>query len=289
MGIFQNLKKSLFENKLVVASRFELMREAISGTMSSFYMARDKKTGDVVGLKILDRKKTKEFEDRFIGLKKPPEGEIGLKMLHPNLVKILDHGMTNAGEQFVVMEFLDGPGLNSLIVARSPLLEANRMLLMRQAAEALQAVHDAGYIHRDICPRNFVVAKDGKSIKLIDFGLTVPNTPQYTQPGNRTGTANYLSPEVVRRKKTDPRLDIFAFGVTAFEMCTFELPWPKGDGKMALQHDTLEPRDIRVLRPTIDPRLADVIMKCLNVNPDLRPQSMEHFLRSIRKIEKADV
>ena len=81
--------------------------------------------------------------------------------------------------------------------------------LLRQAAEALAAVHRAGYIHRDICPRNFVVDKDCESLKLIDFGLTVPATPPFMQPGNRTGTPNYMAPEVVRRRPTDQRLDIF--------------------------------------------------------------------------------
>ncbi|MDZ4819388.1 MAG: serine/threonine-protein kinase [Planctomycetota bacterium] len=284
MGLLDGLK-SLFEGKMTIASRFELLREAISGTMSSFYMARDKKNGNIVGLKVLDLKKTKEFEDRFIGLKKPTEGEIGLKLKHPLLIRVLDHGLTDTGQQFIVMEFLDGPGLNSLIVAKSPLLVANRIKLIKQAGEALQAIHEAGYIHRDICPRNYVVAKDGKSLKLIDFGLTVPNTPEFTQPGNRTGTANYLAPEVVRRKKTDPRLDIFAFGVTAFEMCTFQLPWPKGDGRMAIQHDTVEPRDILQLAPDLNPQLAEAIMKCLASDPDKRPASMDQFLAVINRLK----
>ena len=77
--------------------------------------------------------------------------------------------------------------LNSLVVARSPLLEGKRMNLLRQAADALAYVHREGYIHRDICPRNFVCDKTCDSLKLIDFGLTVPARPPFTQPGNRTG------------------------------------------------------------------------------------------------------
>jgi serine/threonine-protein kinase len=288
MGLLDNIK-SLFEPTLNVQVRFELMREAISGTMSNFYMARDRRTGQVVGLKILDRFKTQEFEDRFKGLKKPTEGAIAAAIDHPNVVKIYDHGVTNKGQPYIVMEFLDGPGLNSLIVARSLSLEAHRLRLLRQAAEALQAVHKAGFIHRDVCPRNYVVSRDGKALKLIDFGLAVPNTPDFRQPGNRTGTANYMAPEIVRRKKTDQRVDIFAFGVTAFELCTFSLPWPGGDGQDALAHDTLEPRDIMELRPTIEPRLAEAIMKCLSPVPDHRPQSMDQFLRLLVGLERADV
>ncbi len=290
MGLLESFK-SMFagSTRVNVQNRFEILREAISGTMSAFYMARDRETNRVVGLKILDPQKTKEFEDRFKGLKKPSEAEILAVLNHPYIVKHYDHGLTTKDQPFLVMEFLDGPGLNSLVIGHRKILEDNRMALIRQAAEALSAVHDAGYIHRDVCPRNFVVSKDGKSLKLIDFGLAVPNTPEFTQPGNRTGTANYMAPEVVRRKRTDKRLDVFAFGVTAFELCTFELPWPRGDGKAALHHDTLEPRDIFALRPKINPRLAEVIGKCLSANPDQRPASMDVFLRLISGIEHTDV
>ena len=128
--------------------------------MSTFYMARDRTTKEIVGLKILDAKKTAAFEARFVGIKKPKEGEIAIALVHPHIVKTIEHGMTTDDEQFIVMEFLDGPGLNSLIVGRSELLDGRRMKLIRQAAEALAAVHRAGYIHRDICPRNFVVDKE---------------------------------------------------------------------------------------------------------------------------------
>ena len=78
---------------------------------------------------------------------------------------------------------------------------------------------------RDVCPPNYVVAPDAQSLKLIDFGLTLPATPQFMQPGNRTGKPNYMAPEIVKRQSTDVRVDVFAFGVTAYELCTFELPW----------------------------------------------------------------
>ncbi|MGD9719826.1 MAG: serine/threonine-protein kinase [Pirellulales bacterium] len=279
--------KTLFggTNKANVATRFELLREAISGTMSSFYMARDRKTNQIVGLKILDRDKTAALEARFVGIEKPKEGEIAMLLSHPNIVKTLEHGTTTTGQQYLVMEFLDGPGLNSLIVGRSNMLEGRRMNLIRQMAEAIAAVHRAGYIHRDICPRNFVVDKECTSLKLIDFGLTVPATAPFMQPGNRTGTANYMAPEVVRRRPTSQRLDIFAFGVTIYELCAFELPWPRGAGKEAMTHGSQEPTDIRKLCPRIDKRLEKAIRACLEPSPEQRPASMEEFLKMIKGVE----
>ncbi len=271
-------------SKVNVSSRFELLREAISGTMSTFYMARDRTNEQIVGLKILDREKTIALEARFVGIEKPKEGEIAMSLVHPHIVKTFEHGVTTEDEQYLVMEFLDGPGLNSLIVGRSAQLEGRRMTLLRQAAEALAAVHRAGYIHRDICPRNFVVDKTCESLKLIDFGLTVPATPQFMQPGNRTGTANYMAPEVVRRRPTSQKLDIFAFGVTAYELCAFELPWPRGAGLAAMAHGSQEPTDIRKFCPKIDPRLEKAIYACLEPAPEKRPASMDDFLKMIKDV-----
>jgi eukaryotic-like serine/threonine-protein kinase len=285
MGLLGNLFKG---SKVDIRSRFELLREAISGTMSSFYMARDRSTKEVVGLKVLDLQKTAALESRFVGIKKPKEGEIAVTLVHPQIVKTIEHGITTDDEQFLVMEFLDGPGLNSLIVGRSAQLDGRRMKLIRQAAEALAAVHRAGYIHRDICPRNFVVSKDCESLKLIDFGLTVPATPQFMQPGNRTGTANYMAPEVVRRRPTSQRLDIFSFGVTAYELCTFHLPWPRGAGQAAMAHASQEPTDIRKFRPRIDLRLQRAIVACLEPDAEKRPASMNDFLKLIQGVDRED-
>lgn len=287
MGLLDKLFKG--SSKTNLRNRFELLREAISGTMSAFHMARDRTTKEIVGLKILDLEKTIALESRFVGLTKPREGEIAMAMVHPHIVKTLEHGISTDNEQFLVMEFLDGPGLNSLIVGRNEQLNGRRIQLIRQAAEAIAAVHRAGYIHRDICPRNFVVDQNCESLKLIDFGLTVPATPQFMQPGNRTGTANYMAPEVVRRKQTSQRLDIFSFGVTIYELCAFELPWPRGRGEAAMAHGAQEPAEIRKFCPKIDPRLEQAIYACIESSPEKRPASLDEFLKMIKGVKHENV
>lgn len=289
MGLFDGLKSMFASSRCDVAARFEILREAISGTMSEFYMARDRKNDRIVGLKVLDAKKTLELESRFKGLTKPTEGEIAISIDHPRIVKTYEHGLTTKGQQYLVMEFLDGPGLNSLLIGRDQRLDGNRLSLIRQAAEALAGVHEEGYIHRDVCPRNFVVTRDGSEMKLIDFGLTVPATPQFMQPGNRTGTPNYMAPELVKRKPTDQRLDVFSFGVTAYEILTFELPWERGsDGRVAMSHANRPPIDIQKYRPAIDPRLAKAISWCIERDAEKRCPSIDRFLGGIKAVDKAD-
>jgi serine/threonine protein kinase len=290
VGISQFFKSILDGGKVDIGSRYEILRDAVSGTMSNFHMARDRETEQIVGLKVLDRKKTEALEARFKGLEKPTEGEIAVSIQHPRIVCTLSHGITSNDEQFLVMEFLDGPGLNSLIIARSPLLDGNRLTLARQAAEALEAVHNAGFIHRDICPRNFVCSKDCTSLKLIDFGLTVPAEKEFMLPGNRTGTPNYMAPEVVRRKPTDHRLDIYSYGASMYELFAFELPWQRGtDGRAAMAHGQSAMPPLSKYYPKINPVLEAAILKCLAAEPDNRFQNMGQFLNAIRRVKHEDV
>ncbi len=289
MGLLDQFK-SLLEGKLSIENRYELLREAVSGTMSAFYMAKDKKTGEIVGLKVLDPTKTEFFESRFKGLEKPSEGEIAVQFDHPQIVKTLSYGVTNNGEHYLMMEYLDGPGLNTLIKDRSPLLDGNRLSLIRQMVTAVGEVHKQGFIHRDICPRNFICSEDAKQLKLIDFGLTVPATKEFMQPGNRTGTPNYMAPEVVRRRLTDQRVDLFSLGVTIYQLCALDLPWPSQDvtGKAAMLHDTKQPVHLLEVCPKLDPKLAEIIMKSISVQPGDRPQSVDEFLRVLQAVTSAE-
>ena len=279
---------SLFggSGKVDLWKRFERMRESTSGTMSTFYKVRDLKTGEILGLKVVDAAKAAPVEARYKSLGKATEGAIGQQISGPNIVQIREWGTATTGDPFIVQEFVDGTLLHTLIAAKKRFTPAERIDLVRQAATAIAAVHDAGFVHRDICPRNYILRPDGRLV-LIDFGLTVPDKPAFLQPGNRVGTPNYMAPEVVRRRQADKRLDIFSFGVTAYEICTLSAPWPRGStGKVALMHDQ-PPADIRDRWPEMPEQLATAIMLCLAAEPDRRPPTMEHFLRMISAVEIA--
>ncbi|MEK6239498.1 MAG: serine/threonine protein kinase, partial [Planctomycetales bacterium] len=217
---------------------------------------------------------------------KPGEGDIALSLKHPLLVETLEQGVNLQGETFLVMEFVEGPMLRDLIIEKSPLLEGKRMPLTISTAEAIRVVHEAGFYHRDLCPHNFIVAPDGESVKLIDFGLSIPATEDFRKPGNRTGKADYMAPELIRRMPTDHRVDIFAWAVTMFELWTGELPWVGGSGMQAAQRAAFKPPEIRSIAPQVHPRLASVIDSCLQSNPDHRHGTMEEILIRLRQAER---
>ncbi len=291
MNLLDKLKGIFGTNnqRLDVSSRFKFERHAFTGTMSKFRVAKEIKTSKLFGIKFLDTEKTNLFRARFKGLNKPEEGEIAMKLDHPRIVKTYEFGWTIAGDEYILMEYINGPGLNSLIHERSSRLSGHELDFIRQMAEAIQALHDAGYIHRDICPRNFIVHREENWLKLIDFGLTVPNAPEFRQPGNRTGTPQYMAPEIVRRRETDQTVDIFAFGISAYRLLTFEHPWGSTEtsGLAALAHDSRPFRPITEHRPDIDPVLAKAIHKCLESNPENRMQSAQQFLHAIRDMNAA--
>lgn len=285
MGFF----KQIFGNaKLDYKKRYELQLSAMSGTMSKVYRARDRETGEIVALKILDMTKTNIISSRFQNAKKPTEGEIAVQFDHPYIIKTLSHGLTINNEQYLVMEYLGGSGLNNVLLVQEDLMAGARLHYIRQVAEAISVVHEKGFIHRDICPRNLIFTGDGTVLKLTDFGLTVPNQPPFTEPGNRTGTANYMAPELVRRKATDKRVDIFAFGVTIYELCTKNLPWPRGDNANAAMTHSETPEPITTYRPQINKILAKAIHKCIEPEPTERFSDIKQFKKMIAKVEHED-
>jgi eukaryotic-like serine/threonine-protein kinase len=290
MGIFDKIQ-GMFgsggdKKNVDIESRFERLRSSVSGTMSNFYVAKDRENNNrIVGVKLCDPVKVEFFESRFKGLNKPSEGVIATSMNHPNVAKTYEFGVTNKGLPYLVMEFVDGPVLQVLIQEKAEnRLKGKRLGMIQQMAAALAYVHRCEYIHRDICPRNYIATDDMSMVKLIDFGLTVPATKPFMQPGNRTGTPLYMAPEIVRRRATDQRVDVFAFGVTCYHLLTFELPWPVGDasGMAALHHDTTPPTDIFEIRPDLDRRLGLAVMEAMNPNLNLRTPNIDTFQKQIQ-------
>jgi serine/threonine protein kinase len=289
VGLFSWFKSKPKSNLPIInlSKRFDLLGRTGQGSMSKVWRARDKSLGRTVCLKLLDKEKTAKFEARFIGNAKPREGAICMALRHKNVVQTFEHGMTTEGEPYLVMELIDGMGMNYLIETRSPQLEGNRVIFLTQIADALEYLHTQGYLHRDICPRNVMVTKDGL-VKLIDFGLTIPNRPEFCKPGNRTGTPNYLAPELIRRVSTDSRVDLFALGVTAYEIFTANLPWEKTQSlQTLLSHMNSAGKDPRDFVPKMDKLTAQFLIKAVDRDPNQRFQSAADFRDALQRLPEA--
>ncbi len=273
--------------KIRIEKRFTLLNRMGQGSMSKVWRAIDNVSGKNVCLKVLDKVKTNALKQRFVGLQRPDEGEVAVKLIHPNIVRTSEHGLTHLGEEYLVMELIEGVSLNFLIDTRDKRFVGNELEYLIQAGEAIAYFHEQGYIHRDICPRNIMVTNENV-VKLIDFGLAVPNTPQFRKPGNRTGTAAYMAPELIKRSHTDQRIDVFSFGVTVYEAFANTHPWeniPESLQAM-LNHINAPARDLREIKPGMDEELIQIIEKGIAKNPNERYQTMNAFVEALRNYKE---
>ena len=294
MGIFAKLfgRKHPKGTKIAnVSKRFELHGRTGQGSMSKVFKAYDRDLGRTVCLKLLDKLKTKKFEERFKiqGLKKPSEGEVCVALKHINCVKTYEHGVTTEGEPYLVMEWIEGLGLNYLVETKSPQLEGKRIPVLGQLCDAVSYLHGEKYLHRDLCPRNVMMDQEGV-VKLIDFGLTVPYTPAFCVPGNRTGTVDYLAPEIIKRMPTDHRVDLFALGVTAYEMFTNSLPWERSPSseETLRRHMNQPPRDPRDIIKDMDDDLGRLLLKSVDRDRNNRFTTASQFKEALLKLDRQD-
>jgi serine/threonine protein kinase len=190
-------------------------------------------------------------------------------------------------EPFLVMEFVEGPSLSYLVDTQNEVMQEHRLKLMIELGDAINYFHRQNWIHRDICPRNVLLSNEENQVKLIDFGLVVPNTAEFRKPGNRTGTANYMAPELLRRSATDQRIDIYSYAVTCFEMWTRRFPFDVSHTEKAMMHRVSHPaEDIRKYAPGIDEQVADIIMRGLELQPNDRWPTISKMLEPLEEAQE---
>jgi len=267
-----------------IERRFSILNETPQGSMSRVYRALDKENGRTVCLKVQIPDKHAAAMSRAVAAERPSEGEIGEKIVHPNVVRTYEHGLTTDGEGYIVLEFIHGVSLKFVREATNLGLRG-KVKLLAQAADGLAAVHAAGFIHHDINPNNFLVDRENH-VKLIDFGLAVPNTPAFHRPGNRTGMLQYMAPELIRRESTNEKLDVFAFGVVAYELLTDKLPYGGGNNTMAqmTQKMNADAMDPAIANPRLSEQLCEVLRRTLARRKDDRWGSMAKLADVLREI-----
>ncbi|MBI2689683.1 MAG: protein kinase [Acidobacteria bacterium] len=255
--------------------RYEIQAEIGRGGFGRVYKAFDPMVGRVVAIKVLlPETNDPEFLTRF-----KMEATTAGNLHHPNLVTIHEFGEDN-GSQFLVMEYLDGEDLQSIIRSRKPLTIHEKVEVMQQVAAGLYCAHENNVIHRDIKPSNVMVLRDNL-VKLMDFGiarLTRSDTTRFTKAGFLVGTLNYMSPEQFRDAEVDALCDIWAFGVIYYEFLTGRFPF-EGTSTPAILYSitSVEPPAPATLIPECPEALSQMIMKTLAKDRDLRYQSLQEF------------
>jgi serine/threonine protein kinase len=275
----------VYRTRVNLQRRFTILADASSqGSMSRVFKALDQETGRTVCLKIQHKQKNAAAAARASREEvRPPEGEIAVQVVHPHVVRTFEYGESSEGEHYLVMEFVDGHSFQYLRDARLG-KTAQKVEWLAQAAEGLAAVHAAGFIHHDINPRNFLLDREYRT-KLIDFGLAIPNTPSFRGPGNRTGTLQYMAPELIRREPIDERIDIFSFGIVAFELLTDRLPYPTSTSATTmLQRFSVEPLDPAKVKRKLSDELCDVLRKLTARKREDRWPSMATVAETLRSI-----
>ncbi|HVE87521.1 MAG TPA: serine/threonine-protein kinase [Myxococcales bacterium] len=229
------------------------------------------------------------------------EAKIAAELAHPNVVQIFDFGESE-GRYYIAMEYVDGPNLRALITrskdARAPMPLVIATRLIAYACEGLGFAHaftdpESGQvrdiIHRDISPDNILVSRTG-AVKVADFGLAKAlNSNQHTQAGMLKGKIPYMAPEQIRGKGADRRADIYALGVTLFELCTGRRPFEAENDVALMSMVAMDPPPLAsALREDLPQELASIIDKSLRKNPEQRYQTcremqtdLEAYLRRL--------
>ena len=268
----------MLENGTKVAG-YEIEGILGHGGMGVVYEARQLALGRKVALKILAGTLGMDpsFKERFRN-----EGRIQAAIDHPHIVTVFEAGEWE-DSLFIAMRLVRGPNLKEMIIARE--LEGARTLrILRPIAEALDAAHEAGLIHRDIKPQNILVGSRDRAY-LADFGLTKGiDDAGLTQTGQFVGTIDYISPEQIRGETTTSACDIYALAAVLYECLTGAVPYPKpSDAAVMYAHLSEPPPLVTEQRPELPPNLDEVICKAMDKDPGARHPSASAMIDDAEK------
>jgi serine/threonine-protein kinase len=221
------------------------------------------------------------------------EAEAAANLRSPHTVELYDFGVTEDGTLYLVMEYLDGMDLETLVKKNGPLPPGRVTYILRQVCESLEEAHSYGLVHRDIKPANIHVGRVGRRhdfVKVLDFGLVKPpadlgvEDSLATVPGQMAmGTPAYMSPEMALGEPVDGRSDIYAVGCVAYFLLTGQLVFnAEKTVEMIAKHLQADPvPPSKRVDQSIPPVLEKLVMRCLAKDPALRPQSAAQLAQGL--------
>jgi serine/threonine-protein kinase len=247
-------------------SRYEILGEIGRGGMGVVFRARDTRLGRIIALKRLPENLRENETAVQLFLR---EARAAAALNHPNIVTLFDADQED-GNYYITMEFLEGMGLDTILTKRGKLSARDSARLGVQIAKGLVFAHERKIVHRDIKTSNLFFTND-KVVKIMDFGLAKMMEEVRRAATVIGGTPYYMAPEQAIGKGVDHRADLYAFGVTLFELMTGTVPFKEGD--VTYHHRHTPPPDPRSLVEGIPDGLAEMILALLEKQPDARPGS----------------
>jgi len=257
----------------VFGGRYELGDQIARGGTAQVYLARDLLLDRPVALKVLISELSSDsaFVARF-----RREAQAAANLSHPNIVPIFDWGEADA-TYFIVMEYVDGEALSSIIRTQAPLAGTQAASIAADIAKALAYAHRHGVVHRDVKPGNVLITSDGQ-VKVTDFGIAraMGADEQVTQTGLVMGTATYFSPEQAQGFAVDGRSDVYSLGVVLYEMVTGKPPFSgESPVSIAYQHVRERPQPPTLVNPSVPAPLEAVILQAMAKSPSDRYQTAD--------------
>ena len=263
----------------LIDNRYRIIKSIGEGGMANVYLAWDTILEREVAVKILrgDLAEDEKFIRRF-----QREANAASSLRHPNIVEMYDVGEDN-GKYFIVMEYVDGKTLKSLIKKRGALNLNEALDIMLQITSGIACAHDSYIIHRDIKPQNVLILEDGR-VKITDFGIAMAlNSNELTQTNSVMGSVHYLPPEQASGNGSTIKSDIYSLGILMFELLTGRVPF-KGDNavEIAIKHMKEPIPSVCEINNSIPQSVENIILKACAKNPKNRYNSVAEMYEDLK-------